>query len=561
MLHAGTLVVEHRDGDGKLVRYDFAVLPGAKPLKRSLAEVFAARCTRSGGWTSHKTSEQAWWAVRQFVTWLAAQDDAPKDLEGLTASTWKRWRLSRPSGPGGRAQLKLMASLLREHPRVPLAAREAIAERIGKAKPVEQSFSQAEFARLTATARRVFRTAYLRITQNARTLVAWRRGELDEGCQPWLLGEELDHLARHGDLGQAPGSAASTIRRRRAASGVDNMRQFRQRLFLTGHEATALAALLTVEYGFNLSTISRLRVPRASSDGGEDGHLVWRLELEKPRRGAGRHFETRNLADFGANSPGRLITQALEATQFARALLAEQHPEVDRLMVWRATVQNPSRVTASYGEAFGVLRVGVTPVMGKRWAQAEKLASSPFRRGRRTSNVHLRREPGQNTQDTHDSIYVLPDVRMQEQAIESIAAGVGDALASARRAVLSARLRPEADAGDVPTVTADCHDIDHSQFTAPGTACTASFLLCLACTNARIHPGHHPRLAHLHHCLEQLSSVLDPARWASRWQQTHERLEDLRARLGTAVWDQALDTVTEADRDLVDLLLKGDFDR
>ncbi|MGW2858251.1 hypothetical protein [Streptomyces sp. NPDC001205] len=555
------MVVEHRDADGKVVRYDFARLPGAQPLKHSLAEVFAARCACSGAWASHKTSEQAWWALRQFVTWLAGQDDAPADLEALTASTWKRWRLSRRSGPSGQAQLRVVASLLREHPRVPLTAREAIAERLVRAKPVEQSFSPAEFRRLTATARRVFRAAHLRITDNARTLTAWRGGELVEGSEPWMLGEELDHLARHGDVAAAADGCARTVRRRRAAAGFTNVSEFRKRLFLTGHEATALAVLLTVEYGYNLSVISRLRVPTAASDGGEDGHPVWRLEIEKARRGAGRHFETRNLADFGANSPGRLITQALEATHLARTLLDELHPEVDRLMVWRATIQNPYRTSASFGDAFGVLRVGVTPTMGKKWAEAEKLSSSPFRRGRRTSNVHLRRESGQNTQDTHDSVYVLPDARIQEQAIEHIAAGVGDALASARRAVLSARLRHEADPGDVPTVTADCHDIQHSQFTAPGTACTASFLLCLACTNARIHPGHHPRLAHLHRCLEALSSVLDAGRWAARWQQAYERLEDLKAQLGAIVWNAALEGATDADRDLVDLLLKGDFDR
>ena len=561
VLHTDTLVVEHRDGDGKVVRYDFAQLPGPQPLNRSLAEVFADRCARSGGWASHKTSEQAWWALRQFVSWLADQDGPPEDLEALSASDWKRWRLSRPSGTSGRAQLRVVSSLLREHPRVSLAAQEAIAERLSRPKVVEQSFSPAEFTRLSTAARRGFRAAHLRITDNARTLTAWRRGELDAESGPWLLGEELDHLARHGDLAPVAEGCERTMRRRRAAAGFSTVTEFRKRLFLTGHEATALAVLLTVEYGFNLSAISRLPVPQATSDGGEDEHPLWRLEIHKARRGPGRQFETRNLADFGANSPGRLITQALEATQFARALLAEQHPETDRLMVWRPTIQNSTRTSASFGDAFGVLRAGVTPAMGKNWATAERLPSSPFRRGRRTSNVHLRRESGQNTQDTHDSVYVMPDARVQADAIEHIAAGVNDALSSARRAVLSARLRPKADLGDAATVTADCHDIEHSPFTAPGTTCTASFLLCLACANARIHPGHHPRLAHLHRCLEALSSVLDGDRWAARWQSAFERLEDLKAKLGPAVWAAALEEITDTDRELVDLLLKGNFER
>jgi hypothetical protein len=61
VLSGGTLVVEHCDSDGRIVRYDFVALPGAEGLKRSLTEVFAAGCASSGGWMSHKTSGQAWW--------------------------------------------------------------------------------------------------------------------------------------------------------------------------------------------------------------------------------------------------------------------------------------------------------------------------------------------------------------------------------------------------------------------------------------------------------------------------------------------------------------------
>ena len=97
----------------------------------------------------------------------------------------------------------------------------------------------------------------------------------------------------------------------------------------------ALGVLLLAEFGWNLSVISRLEVPRASPDQGEDGHPTYRIPLEKPRRGPGRHHETRNVTDDGAGSPGRLITQALEATRFARAIVEELAPGTDRLIVWR----------------------------------------------------------------------------------------------------------------------------------------------------------------------------------------------------------------------------------
>ena len=84
-------------------------------------------------------------------------------------------------------------------------------------------------------------------------------------------------------------------------------------------------------------------MPLASPDQGEDGHPTYRIPLEKPRRGPGRHYETRNVTDHGAGSPGRLITQALQATRFARAIVEELAPGTDRLIVWRTGTAGPRR--------------------------------------------------------------------------------------------------------------------------------------------------------------------------------------------------------------------------
>lgn len=81
--------------------------------------------------------------------------------------------------------------------------------------------------------------------------------------------------------------------------------------------------------------------------------------------------------------------------------------------------------------------------------------------------------------------------------------------------------------------------------------------MCLACPNARVHPGHHPRLAHLHEALGSLRSVLPPAAWVADWRDAHDRLEDLRQRIGDCLWAQALTRVTDADRDLIGYLLNG----
>jgi hypothetical protein len=331
-----------------------------------------------------------------------------------------------------------------------------------------------------------------------------------------------------------------------------------QRLFLTRDEAVALSVLLMAEFGWNLSVIASLEVPVASPDQGEDGHPVYRVVLDKRRRGA-RHRETRSIADHGAGSPGRLITQALQATRFARAIVAEQAPGTSRLVAWRTGKPDRWRNDLDAHPPVGLFRFGITADDATAWAQAEGLAGSPFRRGRRTVIALDRREPGQHSQDTYERNYVLPDERARAEALEVIAAGAEDAVGCARNAVLAAELRDQRDPADAETVTTDCSGYHASPWPAPDGSCSASFLMCLACPNARVHPGHHPRLAHLHEALASLRSVLPPATWAAHWRDAHDRLDDLKERIGDGPWAQAITRVTDADRELVSHLLSGNL--
>jgi hypothetical protein len=152
---------------------------------------------------------------------------------------------------------------------------------------------------------------------------------------------------------------------------------------------------------------------------------------------------------------------------------------------------------------------------------------------------------------------VLPDHRVQAGAVEVIAAGAEDAADRARKTVMAAHLRERPVPGNVETATADCSAWHDSPYPSPGGGCGASFLTCLACPNARVHPGHHARLAHLHEALASLRSVLPPAAWAADWRDAHGRLEDLRQRIGEGPWTRALAQVTGADRELIGHLLTG----
>jgi len=315
--------------------------------------------------------------------------------------------------------------------------------------------------------------------------------------------------------------------------------------------------LLLAEYGWNLSVIDRAEVPRALPDPGQDGHPTYRILLEKPRRGTGHHYETRNVTDDGTGSQGRLITQALQATRFARAIVEDLVPGTNRLIVWRSRQSDHGSTNLDRHPPVGPFGFGIHTSTAQDWARVEGFAGSPFQRGRRTVLALDRREPGQHTQDTHDRHYVLVDKRVQAEAVEVVAAGAEDAVTHSRRVVMVAELRDQPTPGDVETATADCGDFDNSPWPAPDGGCGASFLTCLGCPNARVHPGHHARLAHLHDALTNLRSVLPPATWETDWGDSHARLTDLKAKLGAGQWAHALARVTDRDRALINDLLTG----
>ena len=51
-----------------------------------------------------------------------------------------------------------------------------------------------------------------------------------------------------------------------------------------------------------------------------------------------------------------------------------------------------------------------------------------------------------------------------------------------------------------------------------------------------------------------------PATWAAEWRDAHDRLEDLRQRVGEGPWAHGLARVTDADREVITHLLTGSLD-
>ncbi|MEU1690006.1 hypothetical protein ABZ590_00015 [Streptomyces hirsutus] len=542
----------NKAGHGKT--FDFAELPAPEAMRRSLAAAFAVQARR---WESHLTAYNYWLRLVWFARFLADQERPPQDLDEVTAAMIKRWRTRHIGSNAGKQILTSVRGVLVHDPRLskgPVA--EELARRLPRAKPSKQSFTEAERQKVRLAARRQFRTALLRIRENTLVLERWRADGLPEGSKEWRLGQILDFLARTGDVPRTllP-SGQTTVTNRRVLDGRSVDRTW-GRLFLTRGELTALAVLLTDQFGWNLAVYDRMPAPTTTPSAGETTTVTYQVQVEKRRAGAGRWFSTENITDSGADSVGRLITHALEATAHGRGLAARLAPGTDLLMTARASITGGHPQDLDRPRPVGPLVFGIATGDVKGWVEHHQLGGSPFQRARRTT-VTREGRPLQHTRGTHESVYVLPDKNVQEAAQEVIESGAQEALDLARKIAFAGHLTSTANPDHSETATADCEDETTTPWPSPDGGCGANFLLCLACTNAHVHPGHHPRLAYLHEQMGGLRSALPDHMWHQHWNDHWQRLEDLRGKVGPATWAGALARVTGTDHEIVDLLLKG----
>ncbi|MFE1455046.1 hypothetical protein ACFW7K_08415 [Streptomyces sp. NPDC058735] len=210
-----------------------------------------------------------------------------------------------------------------------------LARRIPGPRPYEKSYDKQEREQVVLAAQRQFRSALLRIRENTHLLESWRAGELVEGSREWKIGRILDHLARTGEVPTKITARGHHAVKNRVLLGGSGAEATWGRLFLSRSELTALAVLLTDRFGWNLSVYDCLPAPTRAPSAGETASVTYQLQIEKRRKGRGHWFSTENITDSGADSPGRLITQALEATAHGRALAARLDPGIRLLMVAR----------------------------------------------------------------------------------------------------------------------------------------------------------------------------------------------------------------------------------
>jgi len=581
-----TVTVPGESGGVEAV-FDFSMLPGPRPLLAACAEGFARLAGPDQPWRAGATCTNGYKAIREFLRHAAALGPPPATAEDITPAAWAAWRLSRPATVYGRTCLLITRHWLPMVPGIPAATAAAAARRIPAGPAAaEAAYTREEFDQIKAAAAGTFRVALTRIRASREHLRRWHDGEFPRpglreqyrqtrpGTAGYLAGEALDVLLRTGDVPlTSAGDRQVLARHARALGGVGPERTW-ARLFLTMREAAALTVLLVCDQGWNRSVLDAMTVPDDMPGAGEDGWDIYRVPVLKRRRPARSRHTSVNLADAGPGTSGRLIRQAIEATESARLTLAALGEPTGRLLV--------SRRATPAGKSMFCL--GVPPRDSvDRWAASAGLAGPggpeqvSLRRLRRTVQVLIRREPAQNTTQTHEQVYVLRDPATQPEAEQVTAQGLSDAVGHARQ-VMQMRVLLDAGTGQLTdytgtpdkaqaladgtldTATGACLDYRHSPFSPPGQPCTASFLDCLACRNAVATRRHLPRLAWLHRALDELRRTVDAAAWAQDWRTHFLRLTALLEDNTTpAERDAAARAVSDTDRELIGQLLTGRY--
>lgn len=575
------------DEAGRTRTFSFEDVHGPAELIDDLVTALANGSQSGGRWRTLATVDAAVSAARQLITYLGTEFPEVHSVADFGPEVWWAWRTVKESQARWPGQVNLMRTVLSESPRLPETTRKAMRAKAAKPRkrlPENDSYSRNEFGRIRSAAKGEVRQALHRIRTNTEKLRQYRDvGDVGDGItfnvggERWSTGSLLEYLSRNGMLPSQYLANRVVLKGCFDLAGVSNPAQA---LFPSIREIYCLMVLLVCERGFNLSVMDNLTVTsfRASDGAGEDS--VYTVNTDKPRRGTKRYS-----AEILAGEAGKLWENAVRLTEPCRTALAALRTPSEKLLIAHRhknlTDEGPFRqewLTAGIGDHYmsdaGLLADDGTPL---------RVSLRRLRLSEQVLNQHAR----QNSESVSEDTYRSPDPATAQGAADTIIDGQDDAVAHARATiairslsaaeVIAARRDPETAAtqlgipvptlklllaGDLDTATTACTDFLNSPFAATaGEPCPASFFACFICTNAVITPAHLPRLVTLLDALDNVATLVAPARWETDYRDHYARLRAILDQNATnAEIGDARRHVTDADREVVTALIGRNLD-
>jgi hypothetical protein len=587
---SSTVVRFIEEGTGWSRDFDFSTLLAPAGVQCWLAGAFARRTGPRSGVRRLKSAKAIYGVCRLLAKVLSEAGTPVTGPEQVTGAHIAQFVLRHAGMSSGRTDLIELRALLRDDPALPAQARAALLSGRVRDIPDEDrtavtGYDAREWQLVMTALRRDVRVARERITAGRALLCQWRAGELTGGGAPERLGVLLDVFDRTGDLPrQRDGKLPSWVAR------AGGMRKVAGQLCLTVTEMAAFCLLLTALTGENFGTVARWPATAHHPGGaGDQAAAVVLVEQVKPRRGPDQEHMVRALEDLPRGLPGLAgdgDTEPLFRSPARLYLLLIDLTEVSR----RFSGQRAAFSACSPQTGNGRFLTGVSRDQIRQWTRHAgsradgRLPPIDVGRIRQTVIEHARR-PVSHTRATMNDQYLARSQAVRDDSQIVVAGALRGELAKARRVqlvpVLTAGLvarfgRDPAGAaaetgigelalaqmiaGRRDTAVAACTDHLSGPHAPAGVACTASFLACLDCVNARALPHHLPAQIAMAGHLQDLRPHLEPVMWQARYEPRLVQLQQILAAYTQAERDQAGAAVTPQQRDLVRDVLAGGWD-
>jgi hypothetical protein len=520
----GTQVRFTEELSGRTTLFDFGKLAAAPAVRQWLARAFARSTGPRSGVKRVATARGHHRSLKVFAEYLSSMSPGVQSPGELDARHIAAFRARYDGQHGQRDVVKRLRAALHGDPELPEAARAELFEtRLpGSAQPVSPvtGYSDGDWQVIMTALRRDVRRARDRILAGRELLARYRSGEIQADDPDFELGQVLDAFDRTGDCPRTAGGSLAAAARR--CGGVKDAAAH---LCLTQMEMTAFCLLLAALTGENAGTVAEWPAVHYRP-GGTGQPAVVLLEESKPRRGPELEHLVAPLEDAGPEMAGLLEAESEERRLFRSPL---------RVYLLLLELGEVARRHAGTGMALTAFKTVRTSTEGRwtsrcrfqRWGLDRGFlppdqvtpGSRPALSTRRIRQtvIEQRRSPVSHTRATMNDHYLARsrDVQAESRTVvgDALRGQVEAARSRQRAPVLTAQFLARARediqaaaaeagmepgalaalaAGEHDTALTACTDHRAGPHTAAGSPCTASFMSCLDCPNARALPRHLP---------------------------------------------------------------------
>ncbi|MEW1980546.1 hypothetical protein AB0333_06405 [Citricoccus sp. NPDC079358] len=565
------------ESGGSAKDFEFRRLGLAPEIESAIVQGFARACGPAGTRKTVESVKTLYAGARMFARSLKDLPSPPQSLSALTPAHIAPFRIRHTRYAD--SLLQVLRVLFRPIEGLPTAFREALYAPHKPASPTRtlSAYTDSEVRRIQRAARTEVRAALTRIRQAEAELAEWQAARPGMDSEDGRRGALLAQVARTGDVPRCRDGRIDTSKEHSGA--IDRLRH----IFPTYSEVTALAVLLICVSGHNLSTVCGMTASHLRADDQVEEEPLVLTRASKPRRGRyGAEMDLALAPDrVPANGPDDYASAAgvyrlaVELCARARAVAG-----TDALLVFHAT--GPA------DRAPGRARIRALPTNSLQWWRGRTpdgdVLDRVDSRRLRLAFVQRHQRPVAHTATTLAAEYLAKDATAlpEYQAIVDKALR-GEVerirvshsiLALTDAEVREAANDPEPAAqrlgttveqlqllleGRLDTVATACIDHTNSPYTPSGTACSASFLLCLGCPNARSEPRHIPIQAAMLESITRRRAEIPATEWEDRFSIASEQLNDLleRQHAGPTV---AAEEASDEDRRLIEMVLDGRLD-